>query len=148
MTSDDDQSPPEELPGFTLAAAVEVTEHNIRTALDSIEHSIQEKGWTMVGSSMEADCDGDGDFSYTLGLHKRRLPEIITGGLCGCSHTVIGTLAERQLKAGAFEDGQITQIHGVIVQLERWPHTAHLRLLNRYYQHFSDLPELLLARPA
>lgn len=136
-----------ELPKVVVGVELEATERNIRMALDNIERNIQEKGWTIVGSSVEADCAGDGDFTYTLGLHKRGLPDIVTRGLCGCSHSVVGAIADRQLKAGAFEDGQITQVHGAIVQLDRWPHTAHLRLLNRYYQHFSDLPELLLARP-
>ena len=119
----------------------------IRAVLSDIESDVQEDGWALVGSYTDIGTEEDGSFTYTIGLHKRDLPDVITHGLCGCSDAVVHALAERQLKAGAYEDGQITQVGGTMVRLRRWPYTAHLRLLNEYYRHFSKRPTLLLAEP-
>lgn len=129
--------------GIEIGMSGEVAFH---TALKAIEQEVQEEGWSLVGSELAAECDGDDTFTYTIGLHKRGLPEIITRGLCGCSRLVVCTLVERQLMARApYEDEQITQIRGTTVRLTRWPYSAHLRLLNGFYRHFSEAPTLLMA---
>lgn len=130
-----------------IGVEIERTEANVRAVLSDLEATVQDQGWALVGTSVKLNCVEDGEFTYTLGLHKRRLPDIITFGLCGCSDEVVDTIAWRQLKAGAFDDGQITQVQGTPVRITTWPYTTHLRLLNEYYRHYSDSPSLLMVMP-
>jgi hypothetical protein len=132
-------------PEIHIGISIDLGEVRLHEALHDIERDVQQVGWSLIGSEIDKECGGDGTFTYTIGMHKRGLPDLITYGLCRCSDEIICTLARRQLVAGAYEDEQITQIDGAIVRLTRWPYTAHLRLLNEFYRHYSDTPTLLLA---
>lgn len=108
--------------------------------LDHVEQAVQEYGMCLVGDYVDG-----APVTYTVGLNKRRLPDIITMGGCICRDEAVLELGARQLRVGAFDNPHVTQVHGDMVRLSAWPYAARLGMFNTYYARYSDVPSLLLA---
>lgn len=112
-----------------------------QAVLDSVSQDIQADGWCLAGTP---DYEDSG-ITYSIGFHERDKPELASPGLCPCHDLIVLTLAERQRRAGAFEDGQITQVEGVTLRLTLLDDVRRLPLLSRFYRHRSTPPTVLVA---
>lgn len=76
---------------------------------------IDRDGWGVI---VVTDDDGSW-FAYTVGLTLKQLPELcISCADTEQAQTVLNALAVRQVQAGRFAPGQVTQAEGRSVRLE------------------------------
>lgn len=78
---------------------------------------IYRHGWMVIAAG------GNGyRCTYTVGMTRHRLPELIMEGAPPqIAYPLITTLAKRQKAAGAFESGQITQVRDRWLRLDPRP---------------------------
>lgn len=76
---------------------------------------IAEFGWAVVGVE-----HGFVPFAYTVGLTESGLPELLLEGIGPTSggQDILNELAKRQVAAGAFENGQVTEAEGRQLRIE------------------------------
>lgn len=102
-----------------------------------IREKIDEHGWMIQGLD-------DGSLFYTIGLTEHGLPElVITHVHLRDAVQVLNTLARRQRQAGAFEHGQITDLDGIRVRLDKLWSTKQLVMLNDHYRAHRPKPTAL-----
>lgn len=98
---------------------------------------IAEHGWAVVG--VEHDFV---PFAYTVGLTEKGLPELLLEGIGPMTggQAILNELAERQIKAGAFEDGQVTQAEGRQLRIEPLHTLIKLKGVTGLYKRHQPAP--------
>lgn len=104
---------------------------------------IARAGWAVQGLT-------DGSLYYTVGLTPKRLPELVTDGhLTHGDHraaqALLNELARRQVAAGPFEAGQVTEVAGLRLRLVS-ASVDPLRLVRKLYGYHYDPAALAVTR--
>lgn len=104
---------------------------------------IARSGWAVQGLT-------NGSLYYTVGMTPKGLPELVTdGSLTNGDHkaaqTLLNELARRQVAAGEFTDGQVTEVAGLRMRMVAVP-VDPLRMVWRLYGIHYHPTALLVTR--
>jgi hypothetical protein len=106
-----------------------------------VRWTIEQKGMAIVPISAAPP------FAYTVGLSLKALPELHVVGLSPVDAGVLlNELADRQRRAGAFENEQITEVNGQQWRLEAMDDLKPLMFVRNLFGHLN--PTALTVRPA
>lgn len=133
-------------PVLRIHDGIPVGLQRMRDALTELDDQVHNYGWAMVSNDLEVEYEGRDSFTYTIGMHRKGYPDRIVPGTCNCADTVVHELAGRQIRAGQFEEGQVTQVAGELVTLTDWPYPQYLRMLSEFYRGHALTPRLLMIR--
>ncbi|MET9260455.1 DUF4262 domain-containing protein [Amycolatopsis sp. NPDC004079] len=109
---------------------------------DKLLTIIDRAGWAVI---VVAHDDGS-RFAYTVGLTLKRLPELCLS--CPATEqgvSMLNDLAERQIRVGGFDPGQVTEAAGRPVRLDRCADLEPMILVRELCDGSTTAPTALAA---